>query len=45
LHQTESDYQRMIEDFNAAQKQLMLATKHEADLQKSLIIMVIYCYE
>ncbi|KAL6439318.1 hypothetical protein ACFW04_003883 [Cataglyphis niger] len=38
LHQVESDHQGMIDDFNEAQKQLMLATKREVDSQKSLII-------
>lgn len=43
LHQVESDHQGMIEDFNEAQKQLMLATKREVDSQKTLTITVI-CY-
>lgn len=35
----------MTEDFNKVQKQLMSATKREADLQESLTIMVIRYYE
>ncbi|XP_032683902.1 reticulocyte-binding protein 2-like isoform X2 [Odontomachus brunneus] len=39
LHQTENNYQRVTEDFKKVQDKLLLATKREADLQESLMIL------